>query len=98
VYQFDPDARPDDQLTAGDLRWLVPLEDVTSYQFEPGGGTAPTRPLAESHFNSERAGLAALLRRRLPIERLFMTFLETAAMNTKYLEAEAILFADGGLL
>jgi hypothetical protein len=27
-----------------------------------------------------------------------MTYLETAAMNTKYLEAEAILFADGGLL
>jgi hypothetical protein len=57
-----------------------------------------SRPLAETHFNSERAELAALLRRRLPIERLFMTFLETAAMNTKYLEAEAILFADGGLL
>jgi hypothetical protein len=57
-----------------------------------------SRPLAETHFNSERADLAALLRRRLPIERLFMTFLETAEMNTKYLEAEAILFADGGLL
>ena len=57
-----------------------------------------SRALAETHFNSERAELGALLRRRLPIGRLFMTFLETAAMNTKYLEAEAILFSDGSLL
>jgi hypothetical protein len=57
-----------------------------------------SRPLAESHFNADRAGLAVLLRRRLPIERLFMTFLETAVMNTKYLEAEAILISDGSLL
>jgi hypothetical protein len=57
-----------------------------------------SRPLAETYFNSERAGLSALLRRRLPIERLFMTFLETAAMTTKYLEAEATLFSDGSLL
>jgi hypothetical protein len=57
-----------------------------------------SRALAESHFGWEGAALAVLLRRRLPIERLFMTFLETAVMNTKYLEAEAILFSDGSLL
>jgi hypothetical protein len=89
VYQFDPDVRPDDQFTAGDLRWLVPgnrgrlldtrrtpvrvtlidlphgyfeveilafedqgarwlvpLEDVTSYQFEPAGSSAPAAAVA----------------------------------------------------
>lgn len=57
-----------------------------------------SRALAESHFNAERAGLALLLRRRVPIERLFMTFLETAVLSTRYLEAEAIVFSDGSLL
>ncbi len=57
-----------------------------------------SRALAESHFNSERAETAALLRCHLPVERLFMTFLETPAMNNQYLEADAVLFASGGLL
>jgi len=57
-----------------------------------------SRAVAESHFNSERCPAAALLRRQLPVERLFMTFLETSAMNGKYLEAEAVLFGNGRLI
>lgn len=57
-----------------------------------------SRAVAESHFDSERAEAAALLRCRLPIGRLFMTFLETPAMNSQYLEADAVLFASEGLL
>jgi hypothetical protein len=57
-----------------------------------------SRAVAESHFNSERSPAAALLRCRLPVERLFMTFLETLAMNNQYLEADAVLFGNGGLL
>jgi hypothetical protein len=36
-----------------------------------------------------------LLRRQLPVERLFMTFLETSAVNGQYLEAEVLLFGNG---
>jgi hypothetical protein len=57
-----------------------------------------SRAVAESHFNSEPSPAAALLRGQLPIERLFMTFLETSAMNDKYLEAEAVLFGNGRLI
>jgi len=57
-----------------------------------------SRAIAESHFNSERSDTAALLRRRLPIERLYMTFLETPAMSRQYLEADAVLFGTDGLL
>jgi hypothetical protein len=57
---------------------LIPLTSATF-----------SRAIAESHFNSERADTAALLRRRLPVERLYMTFLETPAMNKQFLEAEA---------
>jgi hypothetical protein len=57
-----------------------------------------SRAVAESHFNSERSPAGALLRLQLPVERLFMTFLETSAMNGKYLEAEAVLFGNGRLI
>lgn len=57
-----------------------------------------SRAVAESHFDSEPCPAAALLRRQLPVERLFMTFLETSAMNGKYLEAEAVLFGNGRLI
>jgi hypothetical protein len=56
------------------------------------------RTVAESHFSAASSTAAALLRRELPVERLFMTFLETSAMNGKYLEAEAVLFGDGRLI
>jgi hypothetical protein len=57
-----------------------------------------SRAIAESHFDSERADTAALLRRRLPVERLYMTFLETPAMNKQYLEADAVLIGGDSLL
>jgi hypothetical protein len=57
-----------------------------------------SRAIAESHFNSERANTAALLRVRLPVERLYMTFLETPAMSKQYLEADAVLFGCDSLL
>jgi hypothetical protein len=57
-----------------------------------------SRAIAESHFNSESADAAALLRRRLPVARLYMTFLETPAMNKQYLEADAVLFGSDSLL
>lgn len=57
-----------------------------------------SRAIAESHFDSERPDIAALLRRRLPVERLYMTFLETPAMNRQYLEADAVLFGSDSML
>lgn len=55
-----------------------------------------SRRVAESHFSSSNAVAGALYRQRLQLERLFMTFLETAAMNGIYREAEALLLSDGG--
>lgn len=57
-----------------------------------------SRRVAESHFTSSSAVAAALYRQRLQIDRLFMTFLETQAMNGVYREAEALLLTDGGVL
>lgn len=57
-----------------------------------------SRAVAESHFDAPLTGTAALLRTRLPTDRLFMSFLETKAMNKQYLEADAVLFTSGGLL
>ena len=37
---------------------------------------------------------AALIRQLVPARRLFMTFLETPAMNRRFLEAEAVLIGD----
>jgi hypothetical protein len=56
------------------------------------------RAVAESHFDGTRAGAAALLRSRLPCGRLLFTFLETAAMNRQFLEAEAVLLPGEGLI
>lgn len=57
-----------------------------------------SRAVAESHFNSQSCPAGVLLRRQLPVDRLFMTFLETPAMNGNYLEAEALLFGNGQLI
>jgi hypothetical protein len=56
------------------------------------------RPVAESHFDGVRSEAAALLRCRLPADRLLFTFLETAAMNRQFLEAEAVLLPGEGLI
>ena len=37
-----------------------------------------------------------LWRQATPLDRVLMTFLETAALNAPYREAEAILVADPG--
>ena len=51
--------------------------------------------VAMSHFNDrDRASTGVLLRESVPIERLFMSFLETAQMNHIYKEAEAVLLHD----
>lgn len=39
---------------------------------------------------------AAIVRQTVPVERLFMTYLETAAMNRQFHEAEAVLLEDAG--
>ncbi len=54
------------------------------------------REVAEGHFNErDRSSTGLILRQPVPVERVFMTFLETAAMNAQYKEAEAVLFFDG---
>jgi hypothetical protein len=55
--------------------------------------TTFSREVATSHFDSHTPA-ALLARQRVPVSRLFMTFLETAAMNDRYREAEAVLIGD----
>ena len=55
-------------------------------------------------FSAEVAGLTSRaarlpgdrgpIRQLVPVQRLFMTFLETPAMNRRFLEAEAVLIGD----
>jgi hypothetical protein len=53
------------------------------------------RAVAESLFaGGPAARVAALYRQDVPIERLFMTYVETAAMNRQFHEAEAVLLAE----
>ena len=56
-----------------------------------------SRDVAMSHFESPTE-VAVLLRRQVPVSRLFMTFLETVAMNERYHEAEAVLIGAPGNL
>jgi hypothetical protein len=51
--------------------------------------------VAAEHFQGGSPTVAAAMwRQRIPAERLFMTFLETAAHNERFLEAEAVLIGD----
>jgi hypothetical protein len=53
--------------------------------------------VARSHYESGGPGWThVLVRQDVPVERLFMTYLETAAMNGVFLEAEAVLLARPG--
>jgi hypothetical protein len=53
------------------------------------------REVAEAHFaGGPRTEVAVIWRQKVPPERVLMTFLETAAMNARYREAEAVLVAD----
>jgi hypothetical protein len=54
-----------------------------------------SRTVAEAHFEGgPMTRTAVLWRQEVPISRLFMTFLETRAMNDRFAEAEAVLVAD----
>jgi hypothetical protein len=54
-----------------------------------------SREVAMEHFvGSAARRSAALLRQAVPVERLFMTFLETPAMSRQFKEAEAVLIGD----
>jgi hypothetical protein len=51
--------------------------------------------VAEAHFlGGPSTTAAAKWRQDMPVHRLFMSFLETAALNERYLEAEAVLIGD----
>ena len=51
--------------------------------------------VAMAHFQGAAATkAAAVLRQPTPVSRLFMTFLETPAMNRQFKEAEAVLIGD----
>ena len=50
--------------------------------------------VAPSHFDSGAGRpTRALVCQSVPVERLFMTYLETGAMNDRFMEAEAVLVA-----
>lgn len=57
--------------------------------------TTFSEDVAHAHYAGGPTTHAAILcRQRMPISRLFMTFLETPAMNDRYREAEAVLIGD----
>jgi len=53
--------------------------------------------VAAAHFEGgPTTHTAVLWRQRVPVNRVFMTFLETREMNRRFNEAEAVLIADPG--
>lgn len=57
------------------------------------------RAVARSHFGAAGADSSGLLvRATVPVERLFMTYYETSAMNAPFREAEAVVFHDENAL
>jgi hypothetical protein len=80
----------------------IGLGDATGSPDRASGRKAPlvsasfSRRVAESHFGSPGAAAGALYRQPLQPGRLFMTFLETGAMNRQYQEAEAVLLTGSG--
>jgi hypothetical protein len=69
-----------------------PLPEYTPPSFPSATFSAE---IAEAHFEGgPTTETAALIRQRVPVRRLFMTFLETPAMNGRFLEAEAALIGD----
>ncbi len=54
-----------------------------------------SRAVAEAHFEGGPTTQAAVLwRQRVPTSRVLMTFIETDALNRRFLEAEAVLIGD----
>jgi hypothetical protein len=56
------------------------------------------REVAEAHFTSAQEECGLLYRQWVPADRVFMTFLETEAMNGVFEEAEAALLFQPGAL
>jgi hypothetical protein len=84
-------------------------EEVTLYRGAAVEGPLPerspasftsatfSRAVGAEHFEGgPRTRTAVIWRQVVPISRLFMTFLETRAMNDRFHEAEAVLIADPG--
>lgn len=80
----------------------VVLYRGSSYEGQPKSGrnrsfTSSTFSLevAMNHFSGrEQSNTGVLLRQPVPVERIFMSYLETAQMNQQYREAEAVLLYD----
>lgn len=83
------------------------LEDVTLYrglasdtplrppQLQSFVSATFDRRVAEAHFAGGATTVAAALyRQSVPVERLFMTYVETRAMNRQFRESEAVLIGD----
>ncbi|HTV11367.1 MAG TPA: hypothetical protein VME20_05830 [Acidimicrobiales bacterium] len=70
----------------------TPIEGGTKGSFV---SATMSRAVAQAHFDGgPTTGFGAMWRQTLPLERLFMSFLETRAMNTKFREAEVVLIGD----
>jgi hypothetical protein len=73
-----------------------------SFEGQPRGRNDATfvsstfsRRLAESWLDTDEQRYTVVMTRQpVAVERVFMTFLETAAMNSRFREAEAVLLAD----
>jgi hypothetical protein len=73
-----------------------PLEPPQNHTFV---SASFSRAVAQSHFDSGApSSTRVLLAQPVPVERIFMTYHETAAMNEKFLEAEAVLLWDSASL
>lgn len=53
-----------------------------------------SKEVAEAFVSNEHAKHSYLLKRTFPIENLFLTYVETSAMNRQYLEREAVVLHD----
>jgi hypothetical protein len=91
----------------GELWWSWGYGPVTLYRGMAVDGALPpptptsfasatfSEEVAQAHFQGgPHTRTAALWRQTVPVDRLFMTFVETSAMNRRFLEAEAVLIAD----
>jgi hypothetical protein len=69
-----------------------PLPDRGSGSFS---SATFSREVAAAHFEGgPTTQTSAPSRQRVPVARLFMTFLETRELNQRFKEAEAVLIAD----
>ncbi len=91
----------------GELTSMLGLAEVDLFRgMALNGPLEPSRPrsllaatfsraVAAAHFDSP-GGSAVLARQRVPVSRLFMTFIETPQMSERYREAEAVLIGAPG--